>query len=82
MTTTSAQTEANRETIWRAFAAWQPRHVRQMGAQMKPRRTVGLDAGHGSLATQPNAMVELIDYAIGDRSAGAAPSVTVASVSP
>ncbi len=46
-----------------------PDTERRMAARMNPRRTVELDASHASLASQPNAIVDLIDYAAADLSA-------------
>jgi pimeloyl-ACP methyl ester carboxylesterase len=45
-----------------------PDSERQMADRMKPRTTIELDASHASLASQPRAVVELID--------GAATSIT------
>ena len=43
-----------------------PDTERRMAARMNPRRTIELDASHASLASQPNAIVDLIDDAVAD----------------
>jgi pimeloyl-ACP methyl ester carboxylesterase len=40
-----------------------PDSERRMAARMKPRGTIELDASHASLASQPTAIVDLIDQA-------------------
>jgi pimeloyl-ACP methyl ester carboxylesterase len=58
-----------------------PDTERRMAARMNPRRTVELDASHASLASQPNAIVDLIDHAVVDLGArdGAARTTRAAS---
>ncbi len=56
-----------------------PDTERRMAERMNPRRIIELDASHASLASQPNAIVDLIDHAIDDLSAGDAPTATAAS---
>jgi len=43
-----------------------PDSERRMAARMDPLRTIELDASHASLASQPNAIVDLIDHAVAD----------------
>ena len=40
-----------------------PDTERRMAERMNPRRTIELDASHASLASQPSAIVDLIDQA-------------------
>jgi pimeloyl-ACP methyl ester carboxylesterase len=58
-----------------------PNSERRMAARMNPRRTIELDASHASLASQPHAIVDLIDDAVADLSAsdGMATSTAAAS---
>jgi pimeloyl-ACP methyl ester carboxylesterase len=49
-----------------------PDTERRMAARMNPRRTIELAASHASLASQPNAIVELIDEAATDLGKAAA----------
>ena len=58
-----------------------PDTERRMAARMNPRRTIELDASHASLASQPHAIVDLIDDAVADLSAsdGMATSTAAAS---
>lgn len=79
------------EPAWRHKPTWyqvstndrmiHPDTERRMAARMNPRRTIELDASHASLASQPNAIVDLIDDAVADLSAsdGMAMSTTPAS---
>jgi pimeloyl-ACP methyl ester carboxylesterase len=46
-----------------------PDTERRMAARMNPRRIVELDASHASLASQPDAIVDLIDHAVAELSA-------------
>lgn len=58
---------------WRAKPTWyqvstqdrmiHPDNERRMAQRMAPRRTIELDASHASLASQPGAVVDLIDEA-------------------
>ena len=67
------------EPAWRHKPTWyqvstndrmiHPDTERRMAARMSPRRTIELDASHASLASQPNAIVDLIDYAAADLNA-------------
>ena len=41
-----------------------PETERRMAARINPRRTVELDTSHASLASQPDAIVDLIDHAV------------------
>lgn len=41
-----------------------PENQRHMAARMEPRNTIELDASHASLASQPAAVVDLIEEAI------------------
>ena len=41
-----------------------PETERRMAERMNPRRTIELDASHASLASQPSAVVDLIDEAV------------------
>ncbi|MGW4746085.1 alpha/beta hydrolase [Streptomyces sp. NPDC004290] len=41
-----------------------PDNERRMAARMNPRKTVELDASHASLASQPRAVVDLIEDAV------------------
>ncbi|MEU0622395.1 hypothetical protein ABZ329_16285 [Streptomyces rubiginosohelvolus] len=41
-----------------------PDNERRMAQRMNPRRVIGLDAGHASLASQPQAVVDLIEDAV------------------
>jgi len=43
-----------------------PDSERRMAERMQPRRTIELDASHASLASQPSAIVDLIDQAVTD----------------
>ena len=55
-----------------------PDSERRMAERMSPRRTIELDASHASLASQPSAIVDLIDQAItelNETTAGAATTV-------
>ena len=45
-----------------------PDTERRMAERMNPRRTIELDASHASLASQPSAIVDLIDQAVTDLS--------------
>jgi pimeloyl-ACP methyl ester carboxylesterase len=79
------------EPAWRHRPTWyqvstndrmiHPDSQRQMAARMNPRRTIELDASHASLASQPNAIVDLIDDAVADLSTsdGMATSLSEAS---
>lgn len=68
------------EPAWRHKPTWyqvstndrmiHPDTERRMAARMNPRRTIELDASHASLASQPNAIVDLIDDAVADLSTG------------
>ena len=46
-----------------------PDNERRMAARMNPRKTIELDASHASLASQPAAIVDLIDTAVADLAA-------------
>lgn len=46
-----------------------PDNERRMAARMNPRTTIELDASHASLASQPAAIVDLIDTAVADLAA-------------
>jgi pimeloyl-ACP methyl ester carboxylesterase len=52
-----------------------PDTERRMAERMKPQRTLQLDASHASLASQPGAIVDLIDQAVADLSEIAAGAV-------
>ena len=64
------------EPAWKQKPTWyqvstndrmiHPDTERRMAARMNPRRTIELDASHASLASQPNAIVDLIDHAVAD----------------
>jgi pimeloyl-ACP methyl ester carboxylesterase len=43
-----------------------PDNERRMAARMNPRKTIELDASHASLASQPAAVVDLIEDAVGE----------------
>jgi pimeloyl-ACP methyl ester carboxylesterase len=43
-----------------------PESEREMAARMSPRRIIELESGHASLASQPKAIVDLIDHALVD----------------
>lgn len=47
-----------------------PDNERRMAERMSPRGTVELDAGHASLASQPRAVCDLIDAAVGSVTGG------------
>ncbi|MFC9596140.1 alpha/beta hydrolase [Streptomyces sp. NPDC056944] len=59
---------------WRSKPVWyqvstqdrmiHPDNERRMAARMNPRKTVELDASHASLASQPKAVVDLIEDAV------------------
>jgi pimeloyl-ACP methyl ester carboxylesterase len=61
------------DPAWKTKATWyqvstndrmiHPDTERRMAARMNPRRTIELDASHASLASQPAAIVDLIDEA-------------------
>ena len=61
------------DPAWKAKPTWyqvstndrmiHPDTERRMAARMNPRRTIELDASHASLASQPAAIVDLIDEA-------------------
>ena len=61
------------EPAWKTKPTWyqvsmndrmiHPDTERRMAARMNPRRTIELDASHASLASQPTAIVDLIDEA-------------------
>ena len=80
------------EPAWKQKPTWyqvstndrmiHPDTERRMAARMNPRRIIELDASHASLASQPNAIVDLIENAVADRGAGEAPTATAASVGP
>jgi hypothetical protein len=55
-----------------------PDTQRRMAARMNPRRTIELDASHASLASQPDAIVDLIDLEVADLSATADATATKA----
>src|SRR5262249_28782224 len=69
------------EPAWRQKPSWgqgstddrmiPPPTERRMAARMTPRRTIELDASHASLASQPDAIVDLIDRAVADLDLGA-----------
>ncbi len=57
-----------------------PDTERRMAARMNPRHTIELDASHASLASQPNAIVDLIDKAVTEHGASTvAPATTAAA---
>ncbi|MGW6914332.1 alpha/beta hydrolase [Kitasatospora sp. NPDC054939] len=61
---------------WRAKPTWyqvstqdrmiHPDNERRMAQRMTPRKTIELDAGHASLASQPGAVTDLIEAAAAD----------------
>jgi pimeloyl-ACP methyl ester carboxylesterase len=64
------------DPAWRSKPCWyqvstadhmiHPDSERQMAERMGPRKTIELDASHASLASQPVAIVDLIDEAAGE----------------
>ena len=66
------------EPAWKTKPTWyqvstndrmiHPDTERRMAERMNPRRTIELDASHASLASQPDAIVDLIDQAVADLS--------------
>ena len=68
--------EAVSDPAWRKKPTWyqvsasdrmiHPDSERRMAERMSPRRTIELDASHASLASQPGAIVDLIDQAVSD----------------
>jgi pimeloyl-ACP methyl ester carboxylesterase len=58
-----------------------PDSERRMAERMNPRRTIELDASHASLASQPSAIVDLIDQAVTDLGATTA-GATMTSATP
>jgi len=80
------------EPAWRRKPTWyqvsaydrmiHPDTQRHMAGRINPRRTVELKASHASLASQPHAIVDLIDYAAADlrMDAGEATAANTASV--
>jgi pimeloyl-ACP methyl ester carboxylesterase len=79
------------EPAWKQKPTWyqvstddrmiHPDSERRMAARMNARRTVELDASHASLASQPSAIVNLIDYAVADLSANAGDATTTRAAS-
>ena len=57
-----------------------PETERRMAARMNPRCTVELDASHASLASQPDAIVDLIDQAVADLGASAGNATTATTL--
>src|SRR6187200_576676 len=65
--------DAISDPAWRAKPTWyqvstgdrmiHPDTEREMAARMEPRETIELDASHASLASQPSAIVDLIEQA-------------------
>jgi pimeloyl-ACP methyl ester carboxylesterase len=70
--------DAVSEPAWKQKPTWyqistndrmiHPDTERRMAARMNPRRVVELEASHASLASQPNAIVDLIDHAVAELS--------------
>jgi len=56
-----------------------PDSERRMAERMKPQRTIELDASHASLASQPSAIVDLIDQAVTDLGAPTGATTTAAA---
>jgi pimeloyl-ACP methyl ester carboxylesterase len=64
------------EPAWRQKPSWyqvsnsdrmiHPDSQRRMAARISPRRTIELESSHASLASQPHAIVDLIDQAVAD----------------
>ena len=76
---------------WRQKATWyqvsandrmiHPDSQRRMAARMSPRRTIELDSSHASLASQPDAIVDLIDDAVAELRTGAGDATTAPAAS-
>nr|WP_158073259.1 alpha/beta hydrolase [Streptomyces sp. CB02130] len=73
-TTATANGDNVTAPAWRTKPVWyrvsaqdrmiHPDNERRMAQRMNPRRVIELDAGHASLASQPQAVVDLIEDAV------------------
>jgi pimeloyl-ACP methyl ester carboxylesterase len=80
--------DAVSEPAWKHKPSWyqvsandrmiHPDSERRMSTRMNARRIVELDAGHASLASEPDAIVDLIDAAVLDLGANARGTTTTA----